>query len=132
MKKLDNLGTRLADNGIKISWGLFLCPACGIEVERQLSNGHRNKTCGCQRHVRDMAVPKEEKQDRLKHQEARQYATLHCKHHSGCLNKTYKTNKLLPCYQCDLFEEVKNCYQDEIIPNECYGFDEMTEHKVWV
>ncbi len=33
--------------GIKISFGLFLCPYCLQEVVRHLSSGKRNKSCGC-------------------------------------------------------------------------------------
>ncbi len=32
------------------SWGLFYCPACNKNVEKNLHNGKRNKTCGCQQH----------------------------------------------------------------------------------
>jgi len=31
----------------KISFGLFLCPYCNKIVEKQLSNGKRDKSCGC-------------------------------------------------------------------------------------
>lgn len=33
------------------SFGLFLCPYCNKKVERGLSNGKRDKSCGCMYHV---------------------------------------------------------------------------------
>ena len=130
MKKLDNLGTRPNCKGIKISWGLFLCPACGVEVERQLSNGYRNKTCGCQRHVRDMAVPEEEKRDRLKHQEARQNAALYCPYYYECYTEAGREDKAMNCYSCEKREKVEsNCHQGQV--GCCGDFNEMTEYKSW-
>ena len=29
------------------TWGLFLCPFCSAEVERQLGGGKKQKSCGC-------------------------------------------------------------------------------------
>ena len=37
----------ITKNGNKLSWGLFLCPYCLQEVEKQLSNGKVTKSCGC-------------------------------------------------------------------------------------
>jgi len=55
MKLIRKLGTRLSKNGkTKISWGLFIGPGCGEEVERQLSSGLRNKSCGCQQRTQFM------------------------------------------------------------------------------
>ena len=135
MELKEKLGTRPDSNNIKISWGLFWCPACKIGVERQLSNGHRNKTCGCQRHIRDMSSPKEEKRNRLQHQKARQYATLHCKHYNqgpySCLNRAVRNGNEINCYRCEFFEEIKNTYRKELIAGDCRtGFSETTEHLI--
>ena len=32
-------------------WGLFYCPFCKKEVESHISNGRRNRSCGCQSHA---------------------------------------------------------------------------------
>ena len=34
-------------NGNKIRWGRFFCLLCGNEVEKDISNGLSNKSCGC-------------------------------------------------------------------------------------
>lgn len=47
MKLIKKLGTRKSKNGYLTSWGLFLCPYCLQEVEKQLSNGKRYNSCGC-------------------------------------------------------------------------------------
>ncbi len=45
---LKNIGRRRTKNGnSQQSWGLFLCPACGQEVEKHLGNGQRDSSCGC-------------------------------------------------------------------------------------
>ena len=41
-------------NGNSISYGLFLCPYCLQEVERQINNGKRQKSCGCQQYSEDI------------------------------------------------------------------------------
>lgn len=46
MKLIRKLGTRINKSGNLISWGIFKC-ICNKEVERQLSNGYRAKSCGC-------------------------------------------------------------------------------------
>lgn len=51
MKLIKYIGKRLNKNGNKVSWGLYKCPFCLQEVERQLSNGKRDKSCGCNQHV---------------------------------------------------------------------------------
>lgn len=49
MKFIKKLGTRLNKNGTPESWGEFLCPntECNKIVERPLSQGKRDKSCGC-------------------------------------------------------------------------------------
>ena len=47
MELIRKLGTRINKNGNLESWGLFLCPDCLQEVEKQLSNGLKQKFCGC-------------------------------------------------------------------------------------
>ena len=46
MQLIRKLGIILVGNW-RISFGLFLCPFCLQEVERQLSNGKRQESCGC-------------------------------------------------------------------------------------
>ena len=46
MKLIKDLGTRLINNKW-IRFGLFLCPFCLNIIERRLSNGEINKSCGC-------------------------------------------------------------------------------------
>lgn len=43
MKLIKKLGTRKNKNNTQISWAIFWCDYCKQEVERQLSNGLRNK-----------------------------------------------------------------------------------------
>src|SRR3990167_9901836 len=47
MKLIRKLGTKINKNGYKVRYGVFKCPDCLQEVERQLSNGIRQKSCGC-------------------------------------------------------------------------------------
>lgn len=47
MELIKKLGTRKNKSGNYISYGLFLCPYCLQEIERQLSHGKRDKSCGC-------------------------------------------------------------------------------------
>ena len=47
MKLIRKLGTRLNKSGNLISYGIFLCSFDNKEVERDLSSGKRNKSCGC-------------------------------------------------------------------------------------
>lgn len=49
MKLIRKTGTRLNKNGTKIRYGEFLCSIfdCGKIVERQISNGLKQKSCGC-------------------------------------------------------------------------------------
>ena len=49
MKLIRKLGTRTSKNGKLESWAEFLCPniVCNKIVERLLSNGKRQKHCGC-------------------------------------------------------------------------------------
>src|SRR3990167_5599956 len=49
MELLRKLGTRLI-NGKGVSFGIFKCPDCLQEVERRLTNGLRDKSCGCIRY----------------------------------------------------------------------------------
>lgn|SRR4030065_1790879 len=45
IKKLDCRKNKTGINSL--TWGLFLCPACSKEVERQLYSGKKYKSCGC-------------------------------------------------------------------------------------
>ena len=47
MELLEKLGTRKS----KRSYGVFVCSCCGSTVERELTAGKKQKTCGCQRSV---------------------------------------------------------------------------------
>lgn len=50
MKLIKYLGKRKNRTGFNLScWGLFWCPYCDKEVEKDLSNGRRQKSCGCNR-----------------------------------------------------------------------------------
>ena len=46
MQLIRKLGTRVINNRIE-SWGLFLCPYCFQEIEKELIHGKRDKSCGC-------------------------------------------------------------------------------------
>lgn len=49
---IKKLGSRKNKTGENIaSWGLFLCPACDKEVERQLGSGKRCMSCGCSHYL---------------------------------------------------------------------------------
>jgi len=50
MKLLRKLGTRISKKGHLESWAIFKCPDCLQEVERQLSNGKRQESCGNHQH----------------------------------------------------------------------------------
>ena len=47
MRLIRKLPTRIDGSGRAISWGVFWCDPCKWEVERQLSNGKKAKSCGC-------------------------------------------------------------------------------------
>ena len=47
MKLIKKLPARKDKNGKWLSYALFWCDFCKQEVERLLSNGRRNKSCGC-------------------------------------------------------------------------------------
>ena len=47
MELIKVLQTRVNTKGVLQSWGLFLCSYCLQEVERRLSHGKRQKSCGC-------------------------------------------------------------------------------------
>ena len=47
MELLKYLRYEMNKNGNKVNIGLFLCPYCLQEVERQLSAGKKQKSCGC-------------------------------------------------------------------------------------
>lgn len=49
MELLRMASVRTMPNGRKQSTGLFLCPHCDEKVERVLSDGKKNKSCGCAR-----------------------------------------------------------------------------------
>ena len=50
MKLIKEIESTRNKKGYKIKRGLFLCPFCFQEVERELSNGKRQKSCGCVRY----------------------------------------------------------------------------------
>ena len=47
MDLIIKLGTRKNNGHFKQSWGLFLCPYCKKNVEKQLGHGKQYKSCGC-------------------------------------------------------------------------------------
>lgn len=47
MKLIKNLPTKINKNGKIESFGIFLCPFCFEEVERRLSQGKIQQSCGC-------------------------------------------------------------------------------------
>ena len=48
MRFIRSAGYHLVKSGkYKASFGIFLCPYCNKEVEKQLGNGKRDKSCGC-------------------------------------------------------------------------------------
>jgi hypothetical protein len=49
MQLIKKFGTRKGKKDYISSWGLFLCPYCKKEVERQLSAGRIAQSCGCMR-----------------------------------------------------------------------------------
>ena len=50
MRLIRSLGRRESKTGNSYcSWGLFFCPSCENEVEKQLGNGKICKSCGCAR-----------------------------------------------------------------------------------
>src|SRR3989304_3190954 len=49
MKLIRKLGSRLSKNGYKQSYGIFWCDFCKQEVEKTLSHGYRDKSCGCRK-----------------------------------------------------------------------------------
>lgn len=49
MKLIRNLPTRISKIGRRGSWAKFLCEYCNMLVERRLSNGLRDKSCGCEK-----------------------------------------------------------------------------------
>ena len=51
MELVRKLGTRISKTGKKQSWAVFKCPDCLQEVEKQLSHGKRDKSCGCVRYI---------------------------------------------------------------------------------
>src|SRR3989337_2208278 len=47
MELIRNLPTRRDKNGYAVSWAVFKCLACLQEVERRLTNGLKQNSCGC-------------------------------------------------------------------------------------
>ena len=49
MQLIRKLGTKVNKNGILVSWAEFICEiqGCGKIVERPLSDGKKQKSCGC-------------------------------------------------------------------------------------
>jgi|SRR3972149_2440599 len=45
--------TKITKNGNKIRYAIFKCSFCLQEVERQMSNGLKQKSCGCQQHSQE-------------------------------------------------------------------------------
>jgi len=50
MEFLREIESRIDKRGHKIKWAIFKCPDCLQEVERRLSNGYKQKSCGCLKH----------------------------------------------------------------------------------
>ena len=50
MKLIRKLDTRINKNGIRESWAVFWCDFCNREVEKRISGGKRDKSCGCNRY----------------------------------------------------------------------------------
>lgn len=48
MELIRKTKTTLTKKGNKIRWAIFKCPYCLQEVERQISNGLKQNSCGCQ------------------------------------------------------------------------------------
>ena len=55
MKVLRNLPARRNKNGKFKSWAIFWCEGCLQEVEKPLSNGLRDNSCGCKQHTENIA-----------------------------------------------------------------------------
>jgi len=49
MKFIRKTKTTVTKSGNRIRWGLFLCPFCLQLVEKQISAGKRDQSCGCYR-----------------------------------------------------------------------------------
>ena len=47
MELIRKLGTKISKSGHVVSYGLFLCPYCLKEVIKILSQGKKQKSCGC-------------------------------------------------------------------------------------
>lgn len=47
MKLIKKLESRRDNKGRLRKWAVYLCPLCLQEVERRVSNGKRDKSCGC-------------------------------------------------------------------------------------
>jgi len=47
MKLIRKTRTKITKNGNKVIYGIFKCPDCLQEVEKYISNGKRDKSCGC-------------------------------------------------------------------------------------
>lgn len=98
-------------NGRSISMGLFLCPYCKHQVERGMTNGRANRSCGCRRWKR------QDKEKRVRKYDC-QRGKKECpdveKVARVCLkcNKTFdsasKYNRLCP--KCD-YENQNNYYR---------------------
>src|SRR3972149_4933329 len=55
MKLVRNLPARKNKSGNSISWAVFWCDGCEQEVEKQLSHGKRDKSCGCKQYLENKA-----------------------------------------------------------------------------
>lgn len=51
MELIEKLETRLL-HGKWVRFGIFKCPCCLIIVERKISQGKRDKSCGCNQHAK--------------------------------------------------------------------------------
>ena len=69
MQLIKILLTRKNKKGLSESWGLFLCPYCLQEVEKRLSSGKKQKSCGC---VKNELIGKGNK-NKKRTEEFRQY-----------------------------------------------------------
>lgn len=92
MHLIKRLPTRKRSSGGIVSWGLFLCTLCNKEVEKPLSQGKYNASCGCQGRGRsvDSKILK--------------ILGIETEYNEGEINEIAKTNteeKLRGCLMCN-------------------------------
>lgn len=135
MKLIKRLKTERTKGGHPCGMGLFQCAYCGSLVKKQLSNGFRNKSCGCRKYIR-VIKPKPKpklktiKPTRKERIEARQNASLNCLYYQDCLNRAIK-GKSMVCYQCKQFKSVKDNYLKEVTHSLFSNkHNQYNEHKI--